>query len=231
MNLLDKKYWKYSLPWGTTVNPNTDNQIAIWPELITFYPDRVEFMVKKELTECWKRGSNWEMVGTTAPWAIGHMISLERYYFGTYLFKFRLPNFRGSWPAIWMIDTFDVTQGGIGIPPELDIFEHFRKDKLNTRFGITQTFHGGPTYENNHATQHSWRRWLPVDWFDINMEMTWTKDFIKLKINGREHWNIPSTQYGFPKGPMNLLIGGGIGTDWNPETPKPFIVKQIEYNG
>lgn len=232
MNLINEKYWQYELPWGNTINPNTNNQIAMSKDLVKFENGQVICTVKNEDTPCWKRGPNWEVVQTTAPWAIGHMVAKEeaRTHYGVYKFKFRLPNFRGSWPAIWFIDPHDVrTQGGMGIPPELDVFEHFREDCFKSRFNISQTFHGGPTYEDNHAQQTFYKRWLPLDWFDIEMELIWISTRITIYTNGKMTFNIPSTFYNFPTKPMNLLIGAGIGTMWKPKTPKPFIVKQIEY--
>lgn len=232
MNLLKYNLWKYYFPWGNTVNPGTDKQIKIDKYLVEWDNDRVKFFTcQGPYRTCWYMDKAWQRVESYANNAIGHMISTDLYYYGTYRFRFRLPNSRGAWPAIWMVDT----TGALGMPPEVDIFEHFRKDGFLSRFHITGTYHFGESYENDRTAFKRIKRCgglLPMDLQDIDMEFHWSENYMKWFFNGKEQMRIiRTTTNKFPDKPMNLIIGAGVGLDWEPDSPmRPFIVRKIEYS-
>lgn len=219
MNLLEPKYWDFELPWGNVINPFTTKEIVISSDLVKFQPDMIRFGVGQGEFKGYKRGRRWDKIPTTSKWGIGHIIAKNeaRTHFGTYIFRFSLPNFRGSWPAIWLIDLVPETQGGMGLPPEIDIFEHFRKDKCLSRFHITSTFHQGPTYESNTIRSKVWRNWLPVDLKPIEVEFIWHPTVMSWKVNGKVIMELGSNTPNFPTKPMNLLMGAGLGLDWRPK--------------
>lgn len=132
----------------------------------------------------------------------------------------------------WFIDILDSkTQGGMGIPPEIDVFEHFRKDSCLTRHHVTTTFHGGPTYENDWCKAKSRYSICPIDNKDMTAKLVWTPDRFTVTINGRETLNIEkNNSRGFPYKSMNVIVNSGMG-DWEPEVNKfsPFIVKSLTY--
>lgn len=219
MNLLEQKHWDYELPWGNVINPFTTKEIVIVPELVKFQADAIRFSVANGNFKGYKRGRRWDKILTESQWGIGHIIAKPeaRTHFGTYTFRFTLPNFRGSWPAIWLVDLTPEAHGGMGLPPEIDIFEHFRKDSLLTRFHITHTFHSGPTYEADSIQQKVYRKWVPLDWKPIELVFTWHPTVMSWKVNGKVVMEIGSTIPNFPTKPMNLLIGAGVSLDWAPK--------------
>lgn len=218
MNLLEQKHWDYELPWGNVINPFTQKEIIIVPELVKFQADAIRFSVAKGKFNGYKRGRRWDKIPTQSEWGIGHIIAKPeaRTHFGTYTFRFTLPNFRGSWPAIWLVDMKPEVHGGMGMPPEIDIFEHFRKDNFLTRFHITSTFHCGPTYENNSIRQGTYKKWVPLDWRPIEIEFTWHPVIMSWRVNGKLILELHGGTPNFPTKPMNLLIGAGLGLDWRP---------------
>jgi beta-glucanase (GH16 family) len=119
----------------------------------------------------------------------------------------------------------------MGIPPEVDVFEHFRKDGFLTRFHITHSFHQGPTYENNTVVQQKyWRLW-PLDLKYIEIEFVWKADGMTWTVNGKKTMQIPGNSPKFPTHPMNLIMNAGLGPDWNPKPEKfdDFIIREASY--
>ncbi|MCX6305440.1 MAG: family 16 glycosylhydrolase [Bacteroidetes bacterium] len=236
MNLLDKTRWDYAYPWGNIVNPDTNNEICITEKLVTYQPDgSVHFGCSNSAGAGWKRDKDWNIVNTSTKWCIGAVIAKEecRSHFGTYHFVFSLPNFRGSWPAIWLIDLHPSPPrgDGMGMPPEIDVFEHFRKDGFLTRFHILHTFHEGPTYVNNKTITKKFWRLLPLDFNDIEMTFTWLPTGMAWAVNGNVVMTVPSGTPNFPLKPMNLLMNGGLGLDWKPNVGKfeDFVIRKAEY--
>jgi beta-glucanase (GH16 family) len=235
INLINPKLWNFEAPWGSTVNPNTTNEIIMVPELVSFMPSKIYFMVGHGKYTGYKRGRRWNKIETTSEWGIGHIVAKDsaRTHFGTYKFRISLPNFRGAWPAIWLVDMLPESENGMGMPPEIDIFEHFRKDWLLTRFHMTLTFHQGPTYENNKIDQKTyWKLW-PLDKNPLSLTFHWFPDAMTWIVNGREIMKVTSNTPKFPTKPMNLLMGAGIGTMWKPQLDKlnrPFIVHEATYD-
>ena len=174
-------------------------------------------------------------MNTTTQWSVGAIIAKDehRTHFGTYQFVFRLPNFRGSWPAIWLIDLHPAPPkgDGMGMPPETDIFEHFRKDGFLTRFHIAHAFHQGPTYENNTTILKTYWKLLPMDVNDIELVFKWLPSGMTWIVNGKSIMTVSSNTPNYPTRPMNLLMNAGLGLDWKPNVGKfeDFVVKTGTY--
>jgi len=225
MNLLQPELWTNCEPFGTLPNNSLG---VIDPYFTIFASDHVEFNIMKYPTEGWKWNKDWtKKIFETREYGFGHIITKEQYYHGTYKLLCKLPNFRGSWPAFWMIDV----TGELGIPPEIDIFEQFRKDSCLTRHKITATYHDGPTYENNHNECVAQRSCKKYDKHPCLIKFEWLPACMIWTINGKHVMTIYAKCWDrFPTKPMNLLLGHGIG-DWNPQDNKlaPFIVNKLTY--
>jgi beta-glucanase (GH16 family) len=235
-NLLEQKRWQFAASWGSIVNPDTNQEIGMSAGLCRFYRDRVEFDITNSPTPGWKMDARWSVVQTTAKWGIGHMIAKDEYrtHYGRYVFTFQLPKFRGAWPAIWFVDMVHESNGGQGMPPEIDVFEHFRKDRFGTRFHTTHTFHHGVSYrlsETVQAVYNKLRGLWPVDLKEMTIEFEWYPNQMRWIVNGRVIMVVPATTSRYPTKPMNLLMGAGVGLDWRPQWDKvkPFVVTRAEY--
>src|SRR3546814_683667 len=68
----------------------------------------------------------------------GRRIAETRVRYGQYEWVARMPNRRGSWPALWLL-------GVNGWPPEIDVYEGFGYSKdWNFTTDISANIHGGP---------------------------------------------------------------------------------------
>ncbi|MFZ4523631.1 MAG: glycoside hydrolase family 16 protein [Bacteroidales bacterium] len=236
INLLDINRWDHALPWGNIINPDTKNEICINEKLVT-YPSggSMRFGCSNATCKGWKRDKNWNIVETTTQWSVGAVVAHDacRTHFGTYHFVFRLPDFRGSWPAIWLLDLHPKPPhgDGMGMPPEIDIFEQFRKDAISSRFHMEHTFHQGPTYQNNKLVSKTYWKLLPLDLSDIDLTFTWLPSGMTWIVNGKVILTVPSGTPNYPMRPMNLLMNAGLGLDWKPNVGKfeDLVVKKAEY--
>jgi beta-glucanase (GH16 family) len=236
MNLLDKTRWDYLFPWGNIIGKDNEPGIYMNEKLVTYNPDgTVHFGCSHESASGWRIDKNGKRVDVRADWSVGAIISKEacRTHYGTYYFKFSLPNFRGSWPAIWMVDLLPSPPEGLGmgIPPETDIFEHFRKDGFLSRFKMTHSFHQGPTYEKNIVISKIFWRLLPLDLKDIELTYTWTSREMTWVVNGKKIMTVTSDAPKYPAQPMNLILNSGLGLDWKPNVERfeDFVVYKAEY--
>ncbi len=234
MNLINKNLWNYEFDWGTTSSPffcSSQKDFVVWDDA----RNQIFFNVGYDSTNkypAWYRDKSWNKVTTFTPYAGGMIVTKDQYEFGTYEMICKLPNFRGSWPAFWLIDISDKeTQGGMGIPPEVDVLEHFRKDSCLTRHQITTTFHGGPSYENDWVKRGNKYSLCPVDNKDLTATLIWNANSLSIYINGKKTLTInKDSSKGFPYKAMNVIVGSGVG-NWKPNVEKfaPFIVKSLTY--
>lgn len=233
MNLLKPDLWQYGHPWGNCpatgliAYNETLNKNVVWNDNGT-----VSLNITKEDTIGWyMKVPEWVKIELPCQYTGGRLISKEPMHFGTYTFRFRLPNFRGSWVAIWLYEIFT---GKMGIPPEIDLIEHFRKDGFLTRFHVTSTFHDKPTDPKNYSDQICKTRnyWFPADWKDTEIRFVWEPDRIMNYIDGRNVLTVLKRDVKcFPMHPMSLQINSGVGP-WNIQDNKlsPFIIEEINYN-
>ena len=203
---------------------------------VAFQPDgSIRFGCRNAPCTGWKTGLDGYPVEAKTNWSVGALVAKEDYrtHFGTYSFRFRLPDFRGSWPAIWMVDLHpDPPRGdGMGMPPEIDIFEHFRKDGFLTRFHMSLSFHQGPTYANNTILTKKFWKLVPLDLKDIDLVFSWTPAEMNWVVNGKKMMTVKADTPKYPLKPMNLIINSGLGLDWKPKTGKfeDFILYKADY--
>lgn len=236
MDLLDRQIWDFALPWGNIINPDTEREICIYENLVSRWPDGTfHFGCLKAPRQGWKRDKDWNIVYSMTQWSVGAVVAKEEYrtHFGTYRFVFRLPNFRGSWPAIWLIDLHPAPPkgDGMGMPPEIDIFEQFRKDGFLSRFHMEHAFQQGPTYQQNTVISATYWKFVPLDLSDIELIFTWTPGGISWKVNGKTLLTVPPGTPNYPLKPMNLLMNAGLEPNWRPDTGNftDFIIRQATY--
>jgi beta-glucanase (GH16 family) len=224
--LKNKADWVNEFPWGTSIDPFITNSMS---EMVIWKPDgTVEFNVSDNfMYKGWVMDDNWQRKDCYTPYVNGMIISKQQFLYGTFHWKMRLPGFRGSWPGGWLIDVTN----NMGCPPEVDAFEGGFKDCLLSWFHLTATYNDGPTYENNLNISKVKRYWLPITWFDIDVDFVWRTDYLSIIIDGKLVMEIHKSDYHkFPNQPMNFIFGSGIG-NWNPQKNKfkPVILKSLTY--
>jgi beta-glucanase (GH16 family) len=179
--------------------------------------------------------STWHPKPVKTNWALGSIFAKEQYrtHYGIYRFTFTLPHFQGAWPAIWFVDFHNKPPkgDGMGMPPEIDVMEYFRKDGYNSRRHLTCTFHHGDTYEENIYKQATYQQLFPIDNGEINLYFVWTPKSMQWIVNNKLIMTVDSSTRNYPKLPMNLIINNGIGLDWKPvlDNPDQFTVIKAEY--
>jgi len=233
MNLLDKNTMELFISLGSIINPDTDDEICMNEELVTFNADgTVHLGCSNALCSGWKMDKNGNIINITTQWSVAAMIAKEecRTQFGTFHFVFSLPNFRGSWPAIWLIDLHPAPQKEMnGCPPEIDIFEHFRKDGFLSRFHITIAFTRGLPMRIIRSFKTYWKLW-PLDFNEIDLyllDFRWNDLDCQWKEDHDCLQRIPKIS----NKPMNLIMNSGLGLDWKPKADKieDFVVHKAEY--
>ena len=172
--ILNKQLWDFNFPWGNSPENylcNMQSEEVIWLD------NEVRFNTRKKVNTGWYRDSNGQVQTRWRDYQCGQIISKQKFHFGVYEWVCKLPDFRGSWCALWLININ-------GCPPEIDI-EHFRKDGFLTRFHITHSFHQGPTYANNTLiTKTYWKLW-PLDMKEIELTFIWQPGEMKWIVNGK----------------------------------------------
>ena len=227
INLLDRSLFAEELPWGASPTGRIFNYQA---EEVLWSASQVGFGVSKKSNTARFRGEgSWEWQYRQREYQAGLIVSKNRYHFGTYECTCRLPDFRGSWPAFWLIDVVDVASGGQGIPPETDVFEHFRKDGFSTRFRVTSTFHFGSSYSGENKRVEARTACFPWDRTFHTFRLKWNKDLLLTSVDDKEILRIENDPW-IPRQPMNVLLSSGVG-DWGPDSVKftPFVVTALKY--
>lgn len=210
INLINPDLWLYEAPCGNAFGQDATPAV-MKRDNVVWLSDRVRFYVKNELCLGTTRDKDWNKLIVSAEYSIGHVLSKNQYGFGTYTLKCRLPNFRGAWPAFWFIDWLHKDKGGMGMPPEIDVFEHFRKDRFLTRFKLSCSYHDGPTYEDDHEIVANRWSWTPWDCKVVEFKLVWTATSLEYIVNGKTVLTVyrDSVQH-FPHKPMNILFGTGV---------------------
>lgn len=233
MNILNSSSCNFNLPWGNT---GKDLVAASLKENVIWFNDgSIEFRNLKEVVPAWYMDSSWNKVETIRDYSFGMVVSKDQFYYGDYRIVCQLPNFRGSWPALWFIDTtLPASQGGngMGIPPEIDVFEHFRKKGFWNRFKTTHTYHDKPFSPDHYSkmTCKAKKRLCPVDNRDISFRFLWTPNYMMWFVDAIHVMTIePGNVARYPDQPMNIVLGGGFG-NWGIDDKRiaPFIVKSFE---
>jgi len=138
------------------------------------------------------------------------------FLYGKFEIKAKLPQGRGTWPAIWMLGS-DKVYGNKGWPDngEIDIMEHVGFDQNRVHGNIhTKAFNhaiktnkGNNTLVNNASTE-----------FHI-YACQWTPEYISILVDGAEYFKFVNEpgysweQWPFNK-PFHFLLNIAVGGNW-----------------
>lgn len=135
--------------------------------------------------------------------------------YGRVVVRAKLPQGRGTWPAIWMLAS-NQNYGTDYWPDngEIDIMEHVGFDP-NVIHGTLHT----KAYYFKIGTQKSAQVTLPTAFSEFHdYALEWTPLEIKILLDGKPYFNFPNSgggwqQWPFDK-PFHLLLNIAIGGDW-----------------
>lgn len=231
INLINKNLFDYQLPWG-----NADSGNHLWvctPQNVFWDKDIVTFYVKKERIPGWYMDKSWNQVNIVADYSASMILSKELYHFGFYVLRCYLPKYRGTWPAFWFIDTtLPASQGGtgMGIPPEVDVFEYMRKKGFWRRWKTSHTYHDISSegkYSDMICKSHC--QLFPVDSMLMEFTFDWQPGHMIWGVNGSDVLKItPGDVKKYPLQPMNIVLGHAVGPwDIRDDKISPFIVVEF----
>jgi len=169
----------------------------------------------KKTNTAWYRGEgDWIWRQRTREYQGGSITSINKYGFGKYTLVAKVPQFRGSWPAWWFIDWTDKSQGGMGMPPEIDALEQMIK-KCWDRYKISPGFIYGNSYANSTDFIKSVWRWKRWDKDFHTFVLIWKTDSLEVIYDNKSIWTITNHSI-IPQGTMNMILNSGFG-NWNPD--------------
>jgi beta-glucanase (GH16 family) len=141
----------------------------------------------------------------------------------------QVPCTQGAWPAIWMLG--DVPNLQWPLDGEIDLMEHINNE-AQVHFSVhTQAYNHaqGTAATRSRATQ-------VCDGSFHDYQMLWTRDWIKLGIDGRfylQYNNMGKGKSQWPfDGPQFLLVNLAVGGDWpgSPNASSTFPIRmQVEH--
>lgn len=117
----------------------------------------------------------------------GHKTTATHFKYGTVEWQVRLPNRRGTWPAMWLLPT-------AGWPPEIDVYEGFGfNDGWKFDSDLSTNLHGGKnggsrtfTRPALHMTTQDFGIAPTLDSEFHTFAVTVTPDWITIFLDGRE---------------------------------------------
>lgn len=225
INLINKNLWMFETDGGNLVNnPNSQSKLDSRLAIFTGYGTILCYVSRGSFTAWDRNPKTWEKREHQVPYAIGHMYSVEKYFHGLYKMRCWLPNWRGSWASFWLFNGL----------PEIDIFEHFRKDRFLTRFHLTCTYHDGPTYQDDQVICKSKCSIIPWDWQDVTFKFSWNDNEMVWMINDKIVLKISRADIAhFPDHPMQIRAGADV-DDFRGKPAlinpyDPFIIKEFSF--
>lgn len=128
--------------------------------------------------------------------------------------KAKLPDARGTWPAIWMLPT-DIGKVGWPLCGEIDIMEHVGYDPAK----INGTLHS-EAFNHTKGTQRSGTVQTPTFAKDFHVyAMDWSENRISIEVDGKVYATFDrkegdaDAQWPFHK-PFYLILNLAIGGSW-----------------
>ncbi len=137
------------------------------------------------------------------------------FLYGKFVIRAKLPQGRGTWPAIWALAT-NQSYGAAYWPDngEIDIMEHVGYDP-NIVHGTVHT----KSYNHGIGTQKSATITVPTAFTDFHeYSLEWKPTEIKVLIDGKEYFLFQNTGGGWQEWPFDkpqhLLLNLAVGGDW-----------------
>lgn len=229
MNLIRDDIWDYELPWENCPEP----RICTYMNHNVEITDMIKMYVRKEVQRGWWRDKQYDLHQCLTDYSGGILVSKERFGYGHFRMTAKVPGWRGSWPAFWLIDI----SGEMGIPPEIDIMEHMVKNCLS-RYSTSCSYHDMPTNPNAYSRETSTKMWesmtqLPIESVDKREHtwmLEWHPDYLKYFYDGKIVMKIMKSQCTkFPDKPMNILVDLTIGAWSIKEHKEPFLISELNY--
>ena len=220
--MLKPELWNYELPWWNFPS----NLLSVMVEKNVVWGNDIAVLFNiKEVVQGWRKENDGSIHKYLADYTHGQIVSKEKYHFGTYELICRLPSFRGSFPAFWLIDVDN-------LPPEIDIMEAPVKSCID-RFKTSATFHEKPIGNEYSHIVKSKAIWQikDISASDMKFTLVWKPDKLEWYVDGGLVMVlIKSETKNFPLSPMNIIVNAGV-ADWNVQNDKlqPVIIKQLNY--
>ena len=223
MTLIQPDIWNYELPWENCPEP----RICTYMDHNVEITDMIKMYVRKEVQRGWWRDKKWDLHQCLTDYTGGMLVSKEQFGYGHFRMTAKVPGWRGSWPAFWLIDV----SGEMGIPPEVDIVEHMVKNCLS-RYSTTCSFHDRPIDPSSYSREvcQTNREVEPVDKHYHTWLLEWTPEYLKYLYDGKAVMQVMKAQCTkFPDHPMNILVDLTIG-DWGVKNhEEPFVITELSY--
>jgi len=154
--------------------------------------------------------------------------------YGLFEFRVKLPQGKGSWPAVWMLS--DAVRTGTPWPEcgEIDIIEHTGAHQNQLFFSLHSERHNHRRNDTNKYTVFTQQMGVSEEFHDYMME--WTPDFIEFYVDGKstcrfnksddtQDQTTASWPYDQPYYLIfNIAVGGALGGEVD-ETTLPFIME------
>ncbi|ADY53672.1 Licheninase [Pseudopedobacter saltans DSM 12145] len=154
------------------------------------------------------------------------------FLYGRFEFRAKLPEGRGTWPALWMLPT-DWVYGGWPKSGEIDIMEHVGYDKNNVHVTVHTEAHNGMK-----GTQKGKAKIIDGATADFHLyRVDWTPYAIKGYIDDEKVFEYINEGKGFESWPfdkrfhilMNVAIGGSWGGQKGVDDTVFPAVMEIDY--
>ena len=107
----------------------------------------------------------------------GHMLKATHFQYGSVEIEAKMPDRRGSWPALWLLPT-------TGWPPEIDIYEGFTYNpEWHPEASLSTNLHGGKDIKRT-FTRPAFRMRMQ----DFGLEPTLTSAFHRFQVTVDPQW-------------------------------------------
>lgn len=152
--------------------------------------------------------------------------------YGRFEFRAKLPEGRGTWPALWMLPT-DWAYGGWPKSGEIDVMEHVGYDKNNVHVTVHTEAHNGMR-----GTQKGKAKIIDGATTDFHLyRVDWTPYAIKGYIDNEKVFEYINEGTGFESWPfdkrfhllMNVAVGGSWGGQKGVDDTVFPAVMEVDY--
>lgn len=202
------------------------------------YTDRLSNAVVSNGTlKITARREDFTVEGSQRPYTSARLNSTFAFTYGRVEVRARLPEERGTWPAIWTLganvnergNPFGTTYGDVGWPAcgEIDIMEQTGWDKRNT----LAYFHWGDTRTGEYGTQGgSILNPDSTSAFHV-YALDWDEERMRVYLDDELVWELDNTEGRPFDNPHYLLLNIAMGGNLGGDIPRDFdeAVMEIDY--